>query len=131
VRELFERFQAMIEACGPVKRVPYRDRVGFMVRVRFAGATPRSRSLDVGFWLPKRLASPRFRKVETILANAHVHVLRVTQPEQLDGELACWLREAYAVGRHEHLRRAERERSRRVLVSGCVRRRRPAARALR
>jgi hypothetical protein len=32
----------MVEACGPVRLVPYENKVGFMVRVRFAGAVPRS-----------------------------------------------------------------------------------------
>jgi Bacteriocin-protection, YdeI or OmpD-Associated/Domain of unknown function (DUF1905)/Domain of unknown function (DUF5655) len=104
VRELFDRFRRLVEACGPVALLPYRDRVGFMVRVRFAGAVPKSRWLEVGFWLPRRIESPRFRRVETIYPNAHVHVLRITEPSQLDAELAGWLRQAYAVGRQEHLR---------------------------
>lgn len=31
VRDLFDRFRALIESMGPVKLVPYADRVGFMV----------------------------------------------------------------------------------------------------
>jgi hypothetical protein len=104
IRELFERFRALVEACGPVKMLPYRDKVGFMVRVRFAGAVPRTRWLDVGFWLPRRIEHPRFHKIETIYPNAHVHLLRITEPEQIDGQLARWVREAYAVGCREHLR---------------------------
>jgi Bacteriocin-protection, YdeI or OmpD-Associated/Domain of unknown function (DUF1905)/Domain of unknown function (DUF5655) len=98
VRDLFDRFRAMVEACGPVKVLPYRDRVVFMVRVRFAGAVPKKEWLEVGFWLRKRVERPRFRRVETIYPNAHVHVLRVRSPEELDGEIAGWIEEAYAVG---------------------------------
>lgn len=103
VRELFDRFRALIESIGPVKLVPYAGRVGFMVRVRFAGAAPRSKWLDVGFWLPRRLESPRFRRVETLLPNAHIHWLRVTDAADLDDELSDWLREAYDVGCQKHL----------------------------
>jgi hypothetical protein len=103
IRALFDRFREVIEACGPVTAVAYGDHVGFMVKVRFAGAWPRSRWLDVGFWLPRRIESPRFRKIETILINAHVHRLRVTKPEDLDVELAGWIREAYRIGCREHL----------------------------
>jgi hypothetical protein len=103
VRELFDRFRAMVEACGPVKLVPYRDRIGFMVRVRFAGATPRSDALDVGFWLTRRIASPRFRRVETIGPRVHLHSVRLNEATQLDDELAAWIREAYKIGRQEHL----------------------------
>lgn len=103
VRALFDRFRAMVEACGPAKLLPYRDRIGFMVRVRFAGATPRSRALDVGFWLTRRIASPRFRRVETIGPRVHLHSLRITEAGQLNRELAGWIREAYRIGCQEHL----------------------------
>ena len=88
---------------GPVKLVPYAGHVGFMVRVRFAGASRRSNWLDVGFWLPRRLESLRFRRVETLLPNAHVHWLRVSEAADLDDELTRWLREAYEVGCQRHL----------------------------
>jgi hypothetical protein len=91
----------MVEACGPVKVLPYRDKVGFMVRVRFAGARPRRRWLEIGFWLRRRLTSPRFTKVETIYPNAHVHRLRIMEPRELDAEVEAWVREAYAVGCQE------------------------------
>jgi hypothetical protein len=103
VRDLFDRLRKEIEALGPVKLVPYRDRVAFMTRVRFAGASPRKKWLDVGFWLPRRIESPRLRRIETLLPNAHIHWLRVSDASELDGELVGWLREAYAVGRQEHL----------------------------
>jgi hypothetical protein len=103
IRALFERFRTMVEACGPVKVLAYRDKIGFMVRVRFAGATPKRAWLDVGFWLPRRIEHPRFHRIETLSPNAHVHLLRITSPEQLDSQVAAWLREAYAVGCQEHL----------------------------
>jgi hypothetical protein len=103
VRDLFRRLRTLVESMGPVKLVPYAGRVGFMVRVRFAGAAPRSKWLDVSFWLPRRLESPRFRRVETLLPNAHIHWLRVAAPSDLDDELSRWLREAYDVGCQKHL----------------------------
>ncbi len=103
IRKLFDHFRKLVESCGPVTLVPYRDKVGFMVRVRFAGATPRRRWLDIGFWLTRRVDDPRFRRVETIYPNVHLHWLRVTETGQLDEQLAAWLEEAYACGRQEHL----------------------------
>lgn len=105
IRDLFDRFRRLVESCGPVRLVPYRDRIGFMVQVRFAGAAPRARWLDVGFWLTRRISSPRILKVETISPAAHIHRVRITGPGQIDAELAGWIREAYAVGRREHLGR--------------------------
>jgi hypothetical protein len=103
IRELFDRLRATVESMGPVTLVPYRHRVAFMVRVRFAGAVPRSRWLEVGLWLTRRLDDPRFRKVETIAPNVHLHLLRIEDASQIDAQVAGWLREAYAVGCQEHL----------------------------
>ena len=101
IRKLFDRFRRMVEACGPVKVLAYRDRAGFMVRVRFAGAVPNARWLDIGLWLPRRVEHSRFRKIETIYPEVHTHVLRITRPEELDDVVAGWVKEAYAVGRQE------------------------------
>jgi hypothetical protein len=75
-----------------------------MVRVRFAGVRPRQRWVDVDFWLTRRAQSPRLRKVETLSPYTHVHSVRISSPADVDSQLTGWLREAYAVGRQEHLR---------------------------
>jgi hypothetical protein len=103
VRELFDEVRAMVEANGPVKIVAYKDRIAFMVRVRFAGATPRSGWLDVSMWLPERVASSRWHRIETISPIATVHVLRISAADQLDDEIRSWLALAYAVGCQDHL----------------------------
>lgn len=104
VRKLFDAVRQAVESIGPVTLVPYRDRVAFMVRVRFAGARPRNHWLDVDFWLTRRVESPRFQKIETLSPYTHIHTVRVTEPSDVDDELTGWLREAHAVGRQEHLR---------------------------
>lgn len=43
IRDLFDALHAAVARFGPVTLVAYRDRVAFMDRVRFAGATPRDR----------------------------------------------------------------------------------------
>ncbi|HJZ11262.1 MAG TPA: DUF5655 domain-containing protein [Acidobacteriota bacterium] len=98
VRELFDRLRSLIESFGPVRLIPYRNRIGFMVRVRFAGATPRRNWLDVGFWLRRRFQNPRFRRVETLYPDAHIYSVRITNPADLDAELKGWILEAYKVG---------------------------------
>ena len=103
IRKLFDRFLGMVQDCGPVKVLPSCDSAVLMVRVRFARAVPKTRWLDVGFWLPRRSEDSRFHRVETISPNVHVHVLRITSIEQLDSRVAEWLREAYSVGCQEHL----------------------------
>ncbi len=70
IQNYFDRLRKLIESRGPVKLIPYRDRIGFMVRVRFDGATPRQKWLDVGCWLTKRLDSQRINKKLLILTNS-------------------------------------------------------------
>lgn len=103
IRQLFDAVLQTVESIGPVTLVPYQDRVAFMVRVRFGGARPRQRWLDVDFWLTRRVESSRFHRIESLSPYTHVHTVRVTDPTEVDGELAGWLREAYAVGCQEHL----------------------------
>ncbi len=104
VRKLYDRLATMISAMGPVKVIAYRDKVSFMVRVRFAGVVPRRDWLDVVFWTSRRIDDERFHKIETLKPDVHLHLLRVTDASQLDDEVASWLRESYAVGCQEHLK---------------------------
>jgi hypothetical protein len=66
ILRLFDAVRQIVEAIGPVTLVPYRDRVAFMVRVRFGGVRPGRSWLDVDFWLTRRIESPRFKKIETL-----------------------------------------------------------------
>lgn len=103
VRGCFEKLRKMVLANGPAEMQVYRDRIAFMVRVRFAGASPKKRWLDVGFWLTRRIEHPRFARIETITPDVHVHRIRITDADQLDDEVAAWLAESYAVGCQQHL----------------------------
>lgn len=102
IRQLFDLVRQTVESIGPVTLVPYQDRVAFMVRVRFAGARPRKRWLDVDFWLTRREESSRFQRIETLSPYTHIHTVRLIAPSDVDSELAGWLREAYSVGCQEN-----------------------------
>ena len=54
--------------------------------------------------LSRRLASPRFRRIETMTPKCFVHHFRIEDPSELDEEIAGWLCEAYRVGTQEHLK---------------------------
>jgi hypothetical protein len=103
-RELFDRFESLIAACGPYEVAPAKTRVAFMGRVRFAGVTAVSdRGMSVAFGLPRPLGHPRVRKVERF-GTWFVHHMRITSAEELDDELLGWLRESYQqMGMQERL----------------------------
>ncbi len=103
IRPLFDHLRTMVESVGPVHLQAYRDRVAFLVRVRFLAAIPRRNWLDVGFWLPRRVECRRFHKIETLTPTDHVHLLRLTAKEQLDARVQGWIREGYRVGEQQHL----------------------------
>lgn len=98
-RELFDAYVALVHAVGPFDFAPAKTRLAFMTRVRFAGVTRLSdRGMTCGFWLKRRVDSPRFTKVEYIPNGNWVYSLRITEPSQLDDEVETWLRETYEVG---------------------------------
>jgi len=53
--------------------------------------------------LARRRDSPRFTKVWGPSPRNQVHEFRLRGPDDVDEEVADWLREAYAVGQQKHL----------------------------
>jgi hypothetical protein len=105
IRALFERVRRAVRACGPVIVLPEKTRIAFQVRMSFAQVSPRRHWIDGHVVLARRLPHPRFRRIDTISARNHVHHFRLTSPGDVDADFRAWLREAYAVGAQEHLRR--------------------------
>jgi hypothetical protein len=104
-RELFERFESLIAACGPYEVAPAKTRVAFMGRVRFAGVSAISdRGMTIAFALPRPMNHRRIRKVEEIVPGWYGHWMRISSPDELDDELRGWLRESYyQMGMQERL----------------------------
>ena len=105
VREIYERFLAMLERSGPVTVLPEKTRIAFHVRMSFAQLTVRHRWVLGHFVLAQRVEDPLFTRVETFSPRNHTHAFRLDSPEQVEA-LEPFAREAYAVGRQEHLARS-------------------------
>ncbi len=110
VRVVYESFRAMIETIGPVTVLPEKTRIAFQARMSFAQLTIRRRWVLGHFVLARRAEDPIFTRVESLSSRNHVHAFRIDDPSQVDA-LRDFAREAYAVGRQEHLRRAVAARS--------------------
>jgi hypothetical protein len=104
VRTLYDAVRRAIRRCGRVTVLPEKTRIAFQVRMSFAQVTPRKHWLDGHLVLARRLAHPRFRRVETISPRNHVHHFRLVSLADVDDQFLAWLREAYAVGTQQHLR---------------------------
>lgn len=100
---LWDAFLAAVREIGPVRVVSNKTRLGVMVRVRFAGVAPRKGWLRAGMWLTRRVRSKRFVKVENVAPRCWIHWFDLCEPDDIDSEIRKYLREAYAIGRQEHL----------------------------
>lgn len=103
VRETFERVLAVVEQLGPFSVLPEQTRIALHARMSFVALMPRQRWLDGHVVLAHRLDSPRFRRVDVYSPRNVVHAFRLGSPEEVDDEVAGWLREAYEVGMQRHL----------------------------
>jgi hypothetical protein len=102
---LYRKFVKLVRRCGPVIIFANKTRIGFQVRMAFADVLLKKNWLDAYVILAQRLENPRFTKIETLSPRNHIHYFRIRSADELDGEVLGWLREAYRVGRQEHLRR--------------------------
>lgn len=97
-RQLFDGFERLVASCGPVLLAPAKTRIGFQVRMIFAAVNSLSdRGLSAHLILPRRIESPRFRRIDD-LGGCWVHHVRIESPADLDDELRGWLAEARRVG---------------------------------
>jgi hypothetical protein len=101
---LFETLRSAIEELGPVTVVPNKSGIAFMTRVRFGGVRVRKDYLLVSFWLKRRITSPRIVKYEEYGPHDFGYLFELREPDGIDLEVREWLREAWAVGRQDHLR---------------------------
>jgi hypothetical protein len=101
---LYERIVQLVESCGTFEYVVGKDGIAFKgQRCNFAVAKPKARSLDVVLVLPRRLSDPRIQAVESFIKQLFGNRFRVMKLDQLDKEIANWVREAYQVGQGQHL----------------------------
>ena len=110
-RDLYDRFESMIAACGEYHIAPAKTRIAFLGRVRFAGIQSLSeRGMTCTFALPDPLASDRLARVWEVAPGWWTHRLRITDVAQLDDEVQGWLRESYRLmGMQERLRQRPKD----------------------
>ena len=104
VRTTFDAVLAVISALGPVEVLAEKTRIALHVRMSFAAFVPRRNWLNGHLVLARRIDSPRFLRIDTVSPRNVVHNFRLSSPDEVDGEFAAWLAEAYAVGQQHHLR---------------------------
>ncbi len=102
VRATFDRVLDVVRELGPVDVLPEKTRIALHVRMSFAALMPRRRWLDGHVVLDRRIDSDRFRRVEVYSPRNVLHAFRLVSPQDVDDEVASWLRDAYRVGQQRH-----------------------------
>jgi hypothetical protein len=105
VRPIYDAFVRAVRDCGPVIVLPEKTRIAFQVRMSFAQLTPHRKWIDGHLVLARPVRNPMFRSVQTFSPRNHLHVFRLSSIEEINPEFIAFLREAYAVGRQDHLTR--------------------------
>jgi predicted transport protein len=103
VRKLFEQVRAAVESCGPVTVLSEKTRIAFHVRMSFMAIVVRRSGLRGHFVFATVHEHPRLPRVDTISPRNHVHHFRLAGPGDVDAAFIAWVREAYSVGRQDHL----------------------------
>ena len=102
VRAIYETFRAMLEGFGPVIVLPEKTRIAFQVRMSFAQLTVRRDWVLGHLVLARRAEDGLFTKIESFSPRNHAHHFRLDDPAEV-AALEGFAREAYAVGRQDHL----------------------------
>jgi hypothetical protein len=103
--DLYDRFIAMVEDIGPFTYAVSKTTITLKgTRRGFAGARPDRSGLRGYLDLQREVHDPRITSASPYTKRLFVHHFRISSPDELDGEFAGWLREAYAVGSGAHLR---------------------------
>lgn len=95
VREAFEAVRSVLDSLGPYQLIPLKTMVSLATTTNFAGLFFGKAFLDLNVMLPAPLDHPRVRQVQRLSAHAFAHRIRLTAAEEVDEEIAGWLRQAY------------------------------------
>jgi hypothetical protein len=95
VLDLARGYVAMLHSLGDVQVIPQKTRLVAVARVRFGGLHPRRHDFLANFALHRWLDSPRILKTVDYGPRWRSHVVRVSTPADLDGELRAWLQESH------------------------------------
>jgi hypothetical protein len=76
----------------------------FKARTTFAEVKAKKNCMEVQIVFPKHVANRRFTRISVPWAGCYVHAFELNELEQLDDQVARWLKEAYEL-KHAKTRR--------------------------
>jgi len=103
VREIYERFAALVRDQGPVEIEALKTRIGFKRRNAFAAVTLRKRWMNGHLVIAEPFSHPLFERIESYSPRLHVHHFRIRSLADIDDAFALAIAEACSLGAQEHL----------------------------
>jgi hypothetical protein len=99
VRAIYERLLAAARKLGTVEEEAKKTSIHLVHKTAFAGVATRRESLILTLKSAHDIASPRIAKHEQASANRWHLEVKLTDPDEVDAELAGWLAAAFALQR--------------------------------
>ena len=100
VRGVYARLVDALREVGPVVEEAKKTCVHLLPAAdasAFAGVHPRKAGILLNLRTAAPISSPRVRKTEQLSRHRFFNEILVESPDQVDAELAGWVREAYAL----------------------------------
>ena len=97
VRAIYGRLLEVLRALGPFKEEPKKTSIHLVNTSGFAGVHPRKSFLYLNVRMDRPLQGERIAKSEQVSKNRYHNEVKITSPDEVDAELAGWLKDAYAL----------------------------------
>ncbi|WP_329637284.1 DUF5655 domain-containing protein [Phenylobacterium sp.] len=98
VRETYVAIMAAVECFGSVVIEPKKTSIHIVAGSAFAGIHPQKSKLRINVRADHPIESARVRKVEQVSVRRFHNEIDLMSPDDVDGELVAWLKDAYALG---------------------------------
>jgi hypothetical protein len=95
VRMLYDQLVSLLRTFGLVEEDPKKTSIHLNRKSALAGVETRKSYLLLNIKSDHQIKSPRIEKAEQVSSKRFHHKVRITSPEDIDQELATWLKEAY------------------------------------
>jgi hypothetical protein len=99
IREIYDRLVGAAEQFGPVTQDPKKTSIHLARRTAFAGIATRRDAIILTLKSKSDIRSPRIIKREQASASRWHLDVRLTDPSQVDAQIATWLERAIELSR--------------------------------
>jgi hypothetical protein len=96
-RALYDAALTQLRTLGPVTEEAKKTSIHLVRRTALAGVHVRRGYLLLEFKTDYPIDSPLLAKSEQISRNRYHHTLRLESTDQLQGDVLCWLKDAYSL----------------------------------